>query len=652
MYRSDWFPCVDETGQVFRNSKPGSCGRAARKNRQIVPDGAELDDYFAKFFPHGFIHHVTTPEIRARQHLHTSKFQGIDPQWDQVSMKKAASEFEVPVDTQILICWPDVFHRDILLKFPEYRRQDSSSGRIGVLTPCPWCKTNKFVVYVEKTGLNKKTTRTVWGSRSRIPIVGARYVCSNPECGGNPKKGKGRKPSNADKEGIHYFSLTEHSTWSIYPEELKDRYREYIYADITHMQMYVTEELCEELLKDGAVVADMAKDMEKSFEKLKTKAIASYLRFVSKEKSTTDQPRGLSWPDFNENNYCNLFKPMGEGKLRFVASQVALPPPPLPPLNGQQSPPLPPLNGQQPPEMELEPDEQPWLQPDTQVDVEANQTTGTSDAQAATATTGVPAAAAMPTAASPGVVPAPSPLAPRTRTATTGVPMQTTAANAATAAATDNISPDNQLDFDCAKVTWSHFLAMEGIKASISSTFLSDRRPLSPFQQEHFWKLDCTARQVFGYRSPQDDDELAVQIARAWNFKHTQLMQSNAVGLGGLIRVPNARRMLRQRDQNEIAARMQVQPPTTAAKAKPPLPRAALVAAAAALPEQLPPREQPIMIPFSRKLRKQDIDGLSYMDARGWLRLAGLSCASNKGGRLETLRQFFDKKGDDFVLET
>ncbi|CAB9522740.1 hypothetical protein (Partial), partial [Seminavis robusta] len=228
MYRSDWFPCVDETGQVFRNSKPGSCGRAARKNRQIVPDGAELDDYFAKFFPHGFIHHVTTPEIRARQHLHTSKFQGIDPQWDQVSMKKAASEFEVPVDTQILICWPDVFHRDILLKFPEYRRQDSSSGRIGVLTPCPWCKTNKFVVYVEKTGLNKKTTRTVWGSRSRIPIVG-------PDMRSNPnvveiQKGwdKGQRPSNADKEGIHYFSLTEHFDLSIYLQKKAQGSVEYI----------------------------------------------------------------------------------------------------------------------------------------------------------------------------------------------------------------------------------------------------------------------------------------------------------------------------------------------------------------------------------------------------------------------------------------
>ncbi len=82
--------------------------------------------------------------------------------WTEVSMKKAASEFEVPAGTKFLLVFPDIFDRDILLEHESYKFDfvDKDGGKhVGVKTPCPWCNTNEFVKCGNKTGFKSERTQ-------------------------------------------------------------------------------------------------------------------------------------------------------------------------------------------------------------------------------------------------------------------------------------------------------------------------------------------------------------------------------------------------------------------------------------------------------------------------------------------------------------
>lgn len=81
----------------------------------------------------------------------------LSQRWNAAAMKKAASEFEVPDGSKIVIIWPEVFDRDILLRYPQFCKKTADS-KSGVLTPCPWCKTNKFVKFTDVGGLGYKTS--------------------------------------------------------------------------------------------------------------------------------------------------------------------------------------------------------------------------------------------------------------------------------------------------------------------------------------------------------------------------------------------------------------------------------------------------------------------------------------------------------------
>jgi hypothetical protein len=108
--------------------------------------------------------------------------------WTIDSMKKAAAEFEVPEDTKILLIFPEVFDRDILLKDPRYTV--NNMGRKGVKTPCPWCLSNKLVKFKDKSGYKAGQHRNICGYRGRTPIYGFILECDSSTCIGNPTKVK------------------------------------------------------------------------------------------------------------------------------------------------------------------------------------------------------------------------------------------------------------------------------------------------------------------------------------------------------------------------------------------------------------------------------------------------------------------------------
>ena len=64
--------------------------------------------------------------------------------WTKATMELTAREFEVPAGTQFVLVMPEIFHRDILKKYERYRYGKANNK---IRTPCPWCKSNKHVVY-------------------------------------------------------------------------------------------------------------------------------------------------------------------------------------------------------------------------------------------------------------------------------------------------------------------------------------------------------------------------------------------------------------------------------------------------------------------------------------------------------------------------
>jgi hypothetical protein len=110
--------------------------------------------------------------------------------------------------------------------------------------------------------------------------------------------------------------LYEPHCWAQYPEELKERYLAYLYtdaADGTDGEMFVSEELCMEVLKDKTIFLSLANGLNDSFERARTQAITAYVGFIE-----TEEDPQLEWPDFKSSNFDKTFRSPGDDKLRVI----------------------------------------------------------------------------------------------------------------------------------------------------------------------------------------------------------------------------------------------------------------------------------------------------------------------------------------------
>ena len=294
-------------------TKPsGLLGKKSKLERQYLGQKKLLDNHLKAHFAQGFLHFASRAEARAILHKEAGGQRTLDggstARWTHTGMAKARSEFEVPTGLPIVLIFPDIFDRDVLVKCPEYQfpyKDKFGNKKMGIKTPCPWCRTNKFVKCSDKTGYKAKQIRTIAGFRGRIPIVAAKYKCENPECAGNPTKrssastgNKKREVDDSDKVSSHTFTLYEDETWSRYPMKLRERYSEYLYTEVTDGkfgEVFVTLELCFELFKDDVVFDQMARDMTEAFERQRMRAIEQYVSFV--------EAQGGQWPDFPAENF-------------------------------------------------------------------------------------------------------------------------------------------------------------------------------------------------------------------------------------------------------------------------------------------------------------------------------------------------------------
>jgi hypothetical protein len=219
------FPSIDDTNGTIYLNEPGKSGKSAKNNRKTLSETA-LQGFLTKEFPQGAIHHTTNPETRARKHMNPAGQQllfkeGMAARWDSNNMAKAAKEFELPGDIRIFLFFPEIFDREILKKYKQFDKVDSD-GRKGVLTPCPWCKTNSHVKVKDKTGYKKGRHKAIADLVLRVPINCFIFECLNPCCAGDPMKAD--QHDSLAKLSAHSFHCYTPQVYANYPTELQEKY--------------------------------------------------------------------------------------------------------------------------------------------------------------------------------------------------------------------------------------------------------------------------------------------------------------------------------------------------------------------------------------------------------------------------------------------
>jgi hypothetical protein len=161
LYKS--FPSVDnKSGLVYL--KPSQ----ASNNSKLLSEKG-VDSHLSQHFPQGAVHYVTCPEHRAKCHNHKNVSGQMTmamertKKWSLDSMKAAATEFEVPEDTKILLIFPEIFDREILFRDERYHVPIEGTDGKGVKTPCPWCLSNKCVKFKDKSGYKAGQHLTICG---------------------------------------------------------------------------------------------------------------------------------------------------------------------------------------------------------------------------------------------------------------------------------------------------------------------------------------------------------------------------------------------------------------------------------------------------------------------------------------------------------
>lgn len=122
-------PKIDSEGYFYFTE---GTGYQSIQNRQRLK-GGNLKKIVSSIFPSSHIHRVSSPRDRAKA------LKG-NLEWNPELRHKAQGCFQVPSDCNICLVWPDLFERDLLKNEEGYATESN-----GVLTPCPYCGTNKHV---------------------------------------------------------------------------------------------------------------------------------------------------------------------------------------------------------------------------------------------------------------------------------------------------------------------------------------------------------------------------------------------------------------------------------------------------------------------------------------------------------------------------
>ena len=348
--RQEHFPSLDGNGAVYTTTE-GTTGRQSAASRTYF-QGAALEKHFEEHFPQRFVIITGPPRLRAIKYKEaptsrqttlfafstkrattaaaasaTSQQQpgattrSIKPAWSSQTMALAAREFEVPEGSRFIFLWPDLFDRDILSCLSSFRRPYSANGtkHVGVLTPCPGCNSNMHLHPASNWNCQKGSVRRILDTKGPLFFVSPGYTCTNPQCQ-NRKSSKNFSPLTPD-------------VWKRYPEELRERYSEYVYtavADGAGGELLVSEEFCLSILDDSILFDAKEREYEEEFHRSKCRAVRDYKAFVQAEMLYNETNKhnpvpvqagedfASMWPLFGEKRYDDDFQYPKANKIRKV----------------------------------------------------------------------------------------------------------------------------------------------------------------------------------------------------------------------------------------------------------------------------------------------------------------------------------------------
>ena len=104
----------------------------------------------------------------------------------------------------------------------------------------------------------------------------------------------------------HDFHVYEPRVWSNYPKALRDKYSSYLYTEAAgggDGEIFVTEELCHEILRDENIFLELTRFMNEAYARHLQQAIQAYANFTVSQQSSN-----LRWPDFCHGNFEQVFK--------------------------------------------------------------------------------------------------------------------------------------------------------------------------------------------------------------------------------------------------------------------------------------------------------------------------------------------------------
>ena len=122
---------------------------------------------------------------------------------------------------------------------------------------------------------------------------------------------------------------------------------------------------------------------------------------------------------------------------------------------------------------------------------------------------------------------------------------------------------------------------------------------------------------------------MANSIADLWNARHSSLMETNQIGLFGLIRVAHVKFLLKQRGREIRLGQMNQQQ------------------------QQQQQSYIPLAAQSTRKFLNRDmVSALSARDAVKWLKIVGLTIPDRKQARLDKLYAYFEDKPPGYRIQS
>ena len=171
--------------------------------------------------------------------------------------------------------------------------------------------------------------------------------------------------------------------------------------------------------------------------------------------------------------------------------------------------------------------------------------------------------------------------------------------------------------------TWGDRKAMSSQKVCITNTFLSitksgARHGLTPLQHRTFW--ECVSEAMRHFMHEANRDNVPEAAAGFFNQKHTKLVakDESSVGLGGMLRVGDAKALLAARgfDIRKAVQRL----------------------------------ENPKLAPSKVGLTRAMVTSISHRELKQWCRALGKSCKATKAQMQESLLELFEGRPINHVM--